>query len=122
VDTIRAMRTQKRGGGRRADAGDLDAAVSSVAELLDIVALHEHTPSQSMRRRELVSGVQQALDGLKDDYRSALQMHYIEGLTVAETAERMERSPGAVVMLCNRALKQLAERIGDPAGLLSQDA
>jgi RNA polymerase sigma-70 factor (ECF subfamily) len=122
VDTIRAMRAQKRGGGRRAEPGDLDAAVSSVIELLDMVALHEHTPSRSARRRELVSGVHKALDGLKNEYQNALRMHYIEGLSVTETAKRLDRTPGAVVMLCNRALKALAEQLGDPAALFSQDA
>jgi RNA polymerase sigma-70 factor (ECF subfamily) len=122
VDAIRALRAQKRGGGRRASPEGLEANVSSAIDLLEIVALHEHTPSRSVRRRELISGVHQALEELKDDYRKALQLHYIEGMSVADTAERMERSPGAVVMLCNRALRQLAEKIGDPAKFLSRDA
>ncbi|MGD2110335.1 MAG: sigma-70 family RNA polymerase sigma factor [Phycisphaerae bacterium] len=122
VDMIRALRAQKRGGGKRVAGQPADADLSSVVDLLDIVAQHEHTPSRSVRRREMVSGVHKALDGLKVDYRDALRMHYLEGLSVGEVAKRMERTPGAVVMLCNRALKQLAERIGDPTGLLSQDA
>ena len=122
VDAIRALRAQKRGGGRRAEPGVPETDVSSVIELLDIVALHEHTPSRSVRRRELISGVHAALDKLKDDHREALRLHYIEGMSLADTAQRMGRSPGAVVMLCNRALRQLADRIGDPAKFLSRDA
>jgi RNA polymerase sigma-70 factor (ECF subfamily) len=122
VDMIRAQRAQKRGGGKRVEGQVADADVSSVVDLLDIVARNEHTPSRSVRRRELVSKVHGALAGLKDDHRDALRLHYIEGLSVGETAERMERTPGAVVMLCNRALKHLAELIGDPTGLLSHDA
>lgn len=122
VDAIRALRAQKRGGGRQAAVAGVEADVSSAVQLLEIVAIHEHTPSRSVRRRELVDIVRDALDGLKDDYRTALKLHYIEGVSVANTAERMGRSPGAVIMLCNRALRQLAEAIGDPAKLLSRDA
>jgi RNA polymerase sigma-70 factor (ECF subfamily) len=120
VDAIRALRAQKRGGGRQ--VGGAAADVSSVIELLDIVAVHEQTPSCSAARRELISGVHKALGELKADYREALRLHYIEGLSVAGTAERLGRSPKAVVMLCNRALRQLARAIGDPVRFLSRDA
>ena len=121
VDAIRAARAQKRGGGRQARRGS-DLNVSSTIELLEIVALDEHTPSRSARRREMIGVVHKALDELKQEYQVALRSHYIEGMSVAETAERMGRSPGAVVMLCNRALRQLADRIGDPTNFLSHDA
>jgi DNA-directed RNA polymerase specialized sigma24 family protein len=47
-------------------------------------------------------------------------LHFIECLSVAETAERMGRSDGAVLMLCNRGLRQLAKIVGDPAKFLSR--
>ena len=122
VDAIRAMRAQKRGGGRQAGAGGPSAEVSSVIQLLDVVATHSHTPSRDAGRRELVDGVQQALDALKDDYREVLRLHYIEGKTVADTAKQMDRSPGAVVMLCKRALERLAIEIDDPEKFLSRGA
>jgi RNA polymerase sigma-70 factor (ECF subfamily) len=121
IDSIRALRTQKRGGGRQAMPRGPDADVSSVIDLLDVVAQHEHTPSRSVRRRELVSQMRGAMDGLKPEYREVLHLHYIEGMTVAETAQRMRRSPGSVLMLCNRALRKLAEIIGDPGQMLSQE-
>jgi len=120
IDAIRALRAQKRGGGRQ--VGGEAADVSSVIELLDIVAVHEQTPSRSAARRELISGVHAALRQLSEDYQEALRLHYIEGLSVGGTAERMGRSPKAVVMLCNRALRQLARVIGDPVKFLSGDA
>jgi len=120
IDAIRALRAQKRGGGKQ--AGDPEAAVSSVIELLDVVAAHEQTPSRSAARRELVAGVHTALEELKEDHREALRLHYIEGLSVAGTARRMGRSPKAVVMLCNRALRQFARAIGDPGKFLSGNA
>jgi RNA polymerase sigma-70 factor (ECF subfamily) len=122
VDAIRALRAQKRGGGRLVSPAGRDAAVSSVIEVLDMVALSEHTPSRSVQRRELITGVHDAMAELKDDYRDVLRLHYIEGMSVADTAEKMNRSPGAVVMLCSRALRHLADKIGDPAKFLSRDA
>lgn len=120
VDAIRAQRAAKRGGSRRIDNAAPDAGASSVVELLDMVAVHEHTPSRSAAHRELVNQVRDALSGLKDDYRDALRLHYIECFSVAETAQRMGRSDGAVLMLCNRGLRQLAETIGDPAKFFSR--
>ena len=120
IDAVRALRAQKRGGGRHVGGEATD--VSSVIELLDIVAVHEQTPSRSAARRELISGVHAALAQLNDDHRTALRLHYIEGLSVAGAAERMGRSPKALVMLCNRALRQLGQAIGDPVKFLSRNA
>jgi RNA polymerase sigma-70 factor (ECF subfamily) len=120
VDAIRRFRALKRGGGRRAGPADLGADVSSTIEPLDLVAVHQRTASRSVARHELVTGVQAALDQLKGDHREALRLHYIEGLSVAETARRMERTGDAVVMLCNRALRRLGSEIGDPARFLSR--
>ena len=120
VDAIRVQRAVKRGGGRQVDNLAPDASASSAVPLLDLVAVHEHTPSRSAAHRELVGQVQSALLALKDDYRDALRLHYIECLTVAETAQRMGRSDGAVLMLCKRGLRQLAEIVGDPTNFFSR--
>ena len=120
VDAIRTLRAAKRGGGTHGKLGQVDAVASSVIELLDVVAVNERTPSRSAAHREMVLAVQNALGELKEDYREALRLHYIESLSVAETAERMGRSDGAVLMLCNRGLRRLAEVIGDPARFFSR--
>ena len=122
VDLIRTQRAVKRGGGKRADARYPRNDTSSVIELLDILAVHERTPSRSAAHRELVRIVQDALDGLKEDYREVLRLRYIQSLSVAETAQQMGRSDGAVMMLCNRGLQQLEEVIGDPSRFFSRGA
>ena len=48
-----------------------------------------------------------ALDELNSDYQTVLRLRYLEGLSVAETADRIGRSGGAVSMLCHRGLEQL---------------
>jgi RNA polymerase sigma-70 factor (ECF subfamily) len=122
VDLIRAQRAAKRGGGKRVEARQPRDDTSSMIELLDILAVHERTPSRSAAHRELVRIVQDALGGLKEDYGEVLRLRYIQSLSVAETAQRMGRSDGAVMMLCNRGLQQLEEVIGDPSRFFSRGA
>lgn len=112
TDAIRAAKAAKRGGGKRV-AEPIGAEATSMVALLELLAVDERTPSQSMARREVVQHVQVALEGLDGDYREALRLRYVAGLGVAEVAQRMNRSEGAVKMLCNRALKQLGEQLGD---------
>jgi RNA polymerase sigma-70 factor (ECF subfamily) len=116
-DAIRARRAAKRGGTGRNVADE-----SSVAEILDLVAAHRHTPSRSVARHEIASRMHAVLNELKIEQREALRLHYLEGLTVGETAERMGRTEGAVLMLCNRALRAAAALLGDASQFLSHKA
>ncbi len=59
--------------------------------------------------------LQEALKGLKPDYRRVIIYRILEGRSVQETAEKMKRTPGAVRSLQFRAvqaLKQSLERGG----------
>jgi RNA polymerase sigma-70 factor (ECF subfamily) len=86
------------------------------------VAVTSRTPSASAAGHEAVSAIQSALELLPADYREALQLRYIEGLPMAEVAARLKRTEGAVQMLCQRALKQLAARMGSASRFLSRKA
>ncbi|HOW71193.1 MAG TPA: sigma-70 family RNA polymerase sigma factor [Phycisphaerae bacterium] len=122
VDAIKAQCAAKRGGGR--EPVDLAAApeVSSAADLLAVFAAHSRTPSRSAARHEAVAAVQAALNALGDDQREALRLRYIEGLPVAQIAERMSRTEGSVHMLCNRGLKELRAILGRSSEYLSHKA
>jgi RNA polymerase sigma-70 factor (ECF subfamily) len=62
-------------------------------------------PNQSvsahLERREL----RQVLGKLREDYRTVLVLRFLVGLSPEETAQAMERSPGAVRVLQHRALR-----------------
>ena len=120
IDAIRAHRAVKRGGGRRAVNLPLTDNASSMVTILEQVAIHERTPSRSVADHELASAVQAGLDRLKEDYRTALRCRYFEGLTAAETGARMGRSEGAVLKLCERGLRHLADQIGDASRFFSR--
>jgi RNA polymerase sigma-70 factor, ECF subfamily len=117
IDAIRARQTIKRGGGFHAiDAGATD---SSMASLLELLQGDSHTPSRSVAGRDVERAVHAALADLKDDYREAVRLRFLEGLSLAEAAERMQRSEWSVYKLCIRGLSRLREGLGDPARFLS---
>jgi RNA polymerase sigma-70 factor (ECF subfamily) len=62
-------------------------------------------------------GAQGAVDALvaqlSPDQAEAVLLRVVGGLSVAETARIMSRPPGAVRVLCHRALRQLASRSDD---------
>ncbi|MFN0136716.1 MAG: sigma-70 family RNA polymerase sigma factor [Phycisphaerae bacterium] len=119
IDLIRAARALKRGGGRAAVESPGDG-ISTVGDLLGLLAIHDHTPSQSVAGHEAVSAIQSALRGLPTDYREVLQLRYFDGLTVAQTADRMMRSEIAIHMLCHRAVGQLRASLGNASRFLSR--
>jgi len=64
--------------------------------------------SAALERQE----IHHTLDQLRKDYRNVLVLRFLVELSPAETAEVMERSPGAVRVLQHRALAALRELIG----------
>ncbi len=120
LDQIKAHRRKKRGGGRKRVRRQPNAAASSVGTLLNVVAAETHTPSRSAARRERERAIAVGLASLKEDYREALRLRYLEGLPVAEIARRMDRTERAVHMLCNRGLKRLREALGNASRYMTR--
>jgi len=120
LDAFKVLRAAKRGGGRRAvDAAEREND-SSVVSLLEMVNVTEHTPSRSAAGHEAAAAVRVALAGLREDYRTALTMRYIDGLAVSEVAGRMNRTDRAVHMLCYRGLEALRAAMGRSSAYLSR--
>ena len=71
------------------------------------------SPSKGMRRNERFDRLEEALDSLSPDHREVVLLARLEGLSLAEVAERMNRTQGAVAQLLWRALKSLRKRFGD---------
>jgi RNA polymerase sigma-70 factor (ECF subfamily) len=118
-DMIRRHRRAKRGGGRTplSLAGGSDE--STVVDMLRMLATDSRTPSRETRLHETMDALHVALQNLNESNREVVRLRYLEGLSVAETAERMERSEGAVRMLCTRGLRALREELGDLSRFLS---
>jgi RNA polymerase sigma-70 factor (ECF subfamily) len=87
----------------------------SSARLECILAADQSTPSGVAVRSEELLRLAQALVRLPDDQRTAVELHHLKGLTVAEVAEKLGKSRPAVVGLLFRALKRLRELLRENA-------
>ncbi len=118
-DAVRRRRADKRGGGRAAVSGAGGNLESSVVMLLDMMADSGRTPSRAIARLEALEAVSAALKVLPDDHRQAVRLVYLEGLAVAQAAERMGRTERAVHNLCYKAKRRLREILGSASRYLS---
>jgi len=66
------------------------------------------TPSVIMSRKEDMGKLEKAMDKLKPQYREAILLTKIEGLSYEEIGARLDMSADAVRMLATRALVALA--------------
>ena len=60
--------------------------------------------------------VRRAIAEMPDDRRQVILLRFVDGLSTAEVAEVLDRSPGAVRVLLHRSLRDLAQRLGRSAG------
>ena len=68
--------------------------------LLDLMAAPTDAPRRVAAGREAVRAVQAALEQLPHGYSEAVRLVYLEGRSVAEAAEIMERTDRAIHNLC----------------------
>ena len=90
---------------KRAAVGPLDAEPVSP----------DTSPSGGAIRAERAALLRAALESLPGDQAEAVRLRYLEGLTIAETAERMGRTPAAVKALVSRGLDALGRRVDTSA-------
>jgi RNA polymerase sigma-70 factor, ECF subfamily len=112
MDAVKAQRAAKRGGGRVAVTGE-QTDDEEMVQLLEVLAVHTKTPSRSAADHEAARAVERALGDLSEDYKEALRLRYLEALPVAQIAARLNRSEGAVHMLCHRGLQAMRVALGD---------
>ncbi|MFV1967349.1 MAG: sigma-70 family RNA polymerase sigma factor [Pirellulaceae bacterium] len=76
-----------------------------------VLIASDTSPSENSMKRERAVILSQALAQLPADQREALIMNRLEGLTIAQTAERMGRSVDSVQKLLARGLLELKRRL-----------
>lgn len=77
----------------------------------------EPSPSRALGREERFHRLRKAVDRLPADYREAVLLVRIEGLSIRQAAERMNRSPKSITHLLSRGLKKLKDDLGDTESL-----
>lgn len=70
------------------------------------------TPSQNVAVGEHLLQMTRALEELPEAQREAVRMHYLEGMKLAEVAEQLGKTSGAVAGLLHRGIKTLRQRLG----------
>lgn len=95
---------------------EIEDALDHSSVLLDrgLVA-PQSSPSQQAARREQAVLLADALGQLPDDYREAIVLRHLEGLTFPQVAQRMGRSLDSVEKLWLRALALLRQLLGGPS-------
>jgi RNA polymerase sigma-70 factor (ECF subfamily) len=74
----------------------------------------QSSPSQQAAKREQAVLLADALKQLPEDYRDAIILRQLEGLSFPEVARRMERSLDSVKKLWMRSLTRLRQVLEDP--------
>ncbi|MBP7748296.1 MAG: sigma-70 family RNA polymerase sigma factor [Phycisphaerae bacterium] len=117
-DQQRALRRQKRDAAREVVATN-GSPSASYPDLLNRLEGTEATPSRHVARNEAVAALMTCLARLGEEQRAVIRLRFLEGRSVAEVAERLGKTEGAVHMLCHRALKALREQLVSITHLLS---
>lgn len=92
---------------------ELAADVENSSRMGHELAASITSPSQQAVRREQAVLLADALNALPADYREAIILRHLEGLTFPEVARRMERTQDSVEKLWLRALARLRQAMGD---------
>jgi RNA polymerase sigma-70 factor (ECF subfamily) len=111
----RHVQAQKRSV-RREEPRALTLPDESAVELAGRLVARDSSPSQRLLREELLERMRRALLRLPERDREVLVLRHLEQLSVAETAEVLEISPGAVKVRHLRALERLRDQLDEARG------
>lgn len=75
------------------------------------LAADHSSPVEQAVRNENLLGLAQALEALPDDQRTAVEMHHLQGLPLADVAKALGRSKGAVATLLFRGMTRLRKHM-----------
>ena len=106
-DACRLARAKKRGG----DVIPIQTGRSEAlyAAIMDVPQSATHTPSQYVMTLEVQTRIADALHELDPRTRDAIELHYRNGLTRSDVAERMDLPESTVNSVIFRGLKRLRE-------------
>jgi RNA polymerase sigma-70 factor (ECF subfamily) len=108
-DALRRIHREKRDVGREIS---LKAALEeSTSRLRWQMSGGDPTPSEIVMAKEEVLALAAALEQLEPAQRDAIELHHLQGRSLAESAAILGRSDSAVAALLHRGLQKLRERI-----------
>ena len=110
-DEIRRFRTQARDVTRERSIHQ--SIEDSASRLNDWLAADVSSPSQRAVRDEDALLLAAAMAELPEDQRTAVEMHHLEELPLAEVARHLDRSREATAMLVYRGIKSLRSQLSN---------
>ena len=114
ADEVRRLLAGKRDPAREFS---LEAALeASSARLQEWLAAEQSSPSERMVQQEQGVRLAQALALLPESQRRAVELHHLQGRSLAEVAADLDLSRPAVAGLLHRGLKKLRELLEDAEG------
>lgn len=106
-DAFRRVASDKRGGRRYRIQTRESPQEDSIVDVIELLSAGSHTPSRSVVRHEAIAAVRASVEALPPDYRSAVELRFLQGKSLDETAAILGRSPRAVQGLVDRAKKKM---------------
>lgn len=104
LDFIRKNKRKKRW-------SELFRMDANTPEHFDNYVISRETPQMVMEQKELVSILQQAIESLPKNQKTAFNLHKYEDLSYKEIADIMETSVSSVESLMHRAKTNLKQRL-----------
>ncbi|MFF5986125.1 sigma-70 family RNA polymerase sigma factor [Prauserella flavalba] len=92
-----------------------DEVTESGTQTFGASAQHSPGPEQQVISKTTNDELLRCIAGLGDDQRECIILRFIQGFSVSETAQIMQRNEGAVKALQHRAVRRLAKLL--PTGL-----
>jgi RNA polymerase sigma-70 factor (ECF subfamily) len=109
-----AAKAQKKAKRDVALEQSLEAEIEQASgKLGDLLAARQSSPSRRLAREEEALELAGALARLPTPQRDAVELHHLQGLSLKELAEHLERSEAAVAALLHRGLERLRELLED---------
>jgi len=99
-------RAQKRAVGREQSLDDLQGGAG------EFPRLGQTSASQRVFRGEQAAELARMLERLPDDQREAVRLRHLEGCSLAEMTEHMNRSEAATIGLLKRGMQNLRKFLG----------
>ena len=103
----RHLYTQKRSAGREVSNSPTDSRPA----FTDLAPSETTSPSQRLMRDEAAVFLANCLEELPETQREALRLRYVEGLSLKQIAETMEKTEMAAAGLLKRGLQALRSRM-----------